>query len=424
MPYRIAGIDVHKKMLAVVIADVAVQGEYEYEQRRFGTTESELRSLTEWLRERQVHECVMESTAQYWRPVWSMLEQHWSPFIMQCEDAGPMTGKLHLAQAYSNRAARGRKNDFRDAERLVRRLAAQELVLSFVPDPEQRLWRTLTRRRAGLRDDRGRLQNGLEALLEQMHIKLSSMVSDLLGVSGRRMLEAIACGADQPAEIAALADKALRASQEKLCDALESCRNLRPQYRKLLKMELERLALLDKQIAELEQEIAAVLRPHSDAVQRVAEVPGLGVESAQQIIAEVGPAAAVFSTQKSLPSWVGAIPGEDVSAGKSHGTASPKGNKTMRSILNQAAHAAVQMKGCIFEVVFRRLVSRMEYKEAIWCIAHRICRIVWKILHQNIRYEERGPSVSVKARKDRFKKMIRKLKKAGYQILEPAVIPA
>lgn len=180
MPYRIAGIDVHKKMLAVVIADVAVEGEYSFERRKCGAAPSELQRLAGWLVEQEVPEAVMESTAQYWRAVWATLEQCWMPVMQRREGAGPMAGKLHLAQAPSNRAPRGRKNDFRDAERLLRRLVAQELVRSLVPDPEQRLWRTLTRRKAQLVKDRVRFQNRLEALLEQMHIKLSGVVSDLL----------------------------------------------------------------------------------------------------------------------------------------------------------------------------------------------------------------------------------------------------
>ena len=147
MPYRIAGIDVHKKMLAVVVADVECEGEYEFERRRFGSNPEQLQLLSEWLIEQQVEEAVMESTAQYWQPVWGALERYWRPICQTREGAGAMSGKLHLAQAQSNRGRRGRKKDFPDAERLVKRLVAQELVLSFVPDPEQRLWRTVTRRK-------------------------------------------------------------------------------------------------------------------------------------------------------------------------------------------------------------------------------------------------------------------------------------
>lgn len=132
MAYRIAGIDVHKKMLAVVVADVEVEGEYQFERRRFGSNPEQLRLLAEWLREEQVEEVVMESTAQYWRPIWEVLERYWKPICEKREGGGPMRGALHLAQALSNRGRRGRKRDFPDAERLVRRLVAQELVLSFV----------------------------------------------------------------------------------------------------------------------------------------------------------------------------------------------------------------------------------------------------------------------------------------------------
>src|SRR5467141_3998710 len=194
--YTIAGIDVNKKMLAVVVTDVGKEGEFQFERRKFGALDSDLRALAKWLAEREVREAVLESTAQYWKPVWRQLEG-------QC--------KLYLAQAQSNRAPKGRKRDFADAERLVRRHIAGELILSFVPDPQQRLWRTLTRTRHQLTRDRVRLQNQLEGFLEETRIKLSSHLSDLLGVSGRRMLEALAQGETDPARIAVLAAQELRA---------------------------------------------------------------------------------------------------------------------------------------------------------------------------------------------------------------------
>ena len=147
MAYRIAGIDVHKRMLAVVVADVKVESEWQFDRRKVGTTPDQLRRLAEWLVEQDVDEVVMESTAQYWRPVWDALERYWQPRTRAREGAEPLAGTLHLAQAQSNHGARGRKKDFPDAERLVKRLVAQELTLSFVPDVEQRLWRTVTRRK-------------------------------------------------------------------------------------------------------------------------------------------------------------------------------------------------------------------------------------------------------------------------------------
>jgi hypothetical protein len=136
MSYKIAAFDVHKKMLAVVVADVAGTGEYEFERRKFAATPDQIRIAAEWLNHQEVQEVVMESTAQYWRPVWAALERYWKPACQKQESR-----MLHLAQAKSNRGPRGRKNDFADAERLIKRLVGQELRLSFVPDPEQRLWR-------------------------------------------------------------------------------------------------------------------------------------------------------------------------------------------------------------------------------------------------------------------------------------------
>src|SRR5438105_3037392 len=391
MSYRIAGIDVHKRMLAVVIADVAVDGEYEFQRRQVGTSPSEIRMLAEWLAAEEVEEAVMESTAQYWRPVWATLEQLWMPKRRAREGAGPMSGKLHLAQAQSNRGPSGRKRDFPDAERLVKRLVAQELTLSFVPDGEQRLWRTVMRRKYQLTRNRVQFQNRLECLLEEAHIKLSSLVSDLLGLSARRMLKALAEGETNPATLAALADRQLRATQEALCDALGACTELNPVYRRLLKMFLEELQLIDQQVGQLDQEMATLLSQHQAAVERLAEVPGLGVDSAQQIIAEVGAKAATFASAKHLSSWVGACPGEDESAGVSKSHRSPKGNRHMRRILNQCANAAAKSKGTIFQIVYGRLVPRLGHNQTIGAIAHRLCRLIWIILHQSVPYEERGP---------------------------------
>jgi transposase len=421
MPYRIAGIDVHKKMLAVVVADVEGEGEYQFERHRFASNPEQLRLLSEWLLEQQVEEAVMESTAQYWQPVWGALERYWKPVCKKREGAGPMSGALHLAQAQSNRGRRGRKRDFPDAERLVKRLVAQELTLSFVPDTEQRLWRTVMRGKYQLTRNHARVQNRLEALLEEAHIKLSSLVSDLLGASARRMLKALAEGETNPVALAALADRRLRATPAELCDALGACAELNPVYRRLLKMALEELQFIEQQIGKLDQEMASLLSQHQDAVQRLAEVPGLGPDSAQQIIAEVGATAATFPSAKNLSSWVGACPGDEESAEVNKSHRSPKGNRQMRRILNQAANAAVKHKGSIFDIVYRRQVPRMGHKQSIGAIGHRLCRLIWLILHQGVRYEERGPAVSRKSKQQRTARMIRELRLLGYRI-EPASV--
>jgi transposase len=429
MSYCIAGIDVHKKMLAVAVADVMREGEQQFERLKVGTTSAELRRLAEWLIERQVQEVVMESTAQYWKPVWEALEQYWQPEIrkqFEQETKGsaqggeePPTGFLHLAQAKSNRGPRGRKNDMADAERLVKRLIADELILSFVPDAEQRLWRTVTRKRHQLVQDRVRLRNQMEMLLEEAHIKLSSMVSDLFGLSGQRMLLAIAAGESQPEALAKLAHCTVQATPEQLADALAGCTQMKPAYRTMIGMAMAQLQMLDAQMLEVGRLTAKLMESHQSVIERLCGIPGIGPEAAQQIVAEIGPRAKAFGSAKELASWIGVCPGQEQSADQTRSTRSPKGNRPMRRLLNQAAHAAVRMKGCIFEVTFRRLIPRLKYQEAIWAIAHRLARVLWKILHESVVYIEHGGSASAVSQLARMNRMIRELCRLGYKVDPP-----
>ena len=406
MSYKVAGIDVHKRVLMVVVIDASTPEE-KPERRRFTTMPSDLHRLSIWLREQRVEEAVMESTAQYWRTVWLELE--------------PYLG-LQLAQAFSNRAPRGRKHDFKDAERLVRRLIADELILSFVRGEEQRTWRNLTRMKTQLNRDRVRLQNQMECLLEEMRIKLSMVVSDLLGASGLRILRALAQGESDSKKLALLGDDQLKCSEEQLVDALTG--RPHPMHREMLRLQLERLQLIDRQIEELNGLIAQAMKPHQEAVIRLAEVPGLGVDSAQQVIAEVGVQASTFPSAAELTSWVGTCPGKDESAEDNHSSRSAKGNKYLRRVLNQSAHAAVKKKGSHFQAVFRRLLPRLGYKSAIWAIAHRLCRLIWKILHEGVRYIEQGSESDPKLREHRARTLARALRKLGYDVAITPINPS
>jgi transposase len=406
MSYRIAAIDIHKKVLMVVVATAAEQVEdaageaLDFECRRFGTGNAERKHLIAWLQERGVQEVVMESTAQYWKPIWLDLEPHFP--------------KLHLAQAHSNRAPKGRKNDFGDAKRLARRLLAGELLLSFVPEPEQRMWRTLTRSKQQLVRDRVRLQNQVEALLEEARIKLSSVISDLLGVSGRRILAALVEGQRDPEKLAELGDDHLKCTKEQLIDALRG--DPQPIHVAVLDLFLKRLMLLDKQITKLDKLAAKQLKKHEAAVLRLARMPGFGVDSAQQIIAEVGERAEAFPTASQFCSWAGVCPGTQQSAEQNHSSRSPKGNRFVRRILNQAAHAAVKTKGCSLRLTFRRLLPKLGYKGAIWSVAHRLGRLVWKVLHDRVDYAERGQAGTPGATKRRAQKLAQALRKLGYTV--------
>jgi transposase len=393
----VAGIDVHKRMLAVVVA-VRGEQEIEYRQRKFGTSYGELEELAEWLREQQVSEVAMESTAQYWRPVWIALEGSF---------------RLHLAQPRSTLAPRGRKSDFADAARIVRRLLAEDLTLSYVPDREQRQWRTMTRMRVRMSTQQVRLRNQMEGLLEEGRIKLSSVVSDLLGVSGRNILWAMVRGTSDPAQLAALASYRLATPAAQLQEALRG--DLDPSQRCLLKMLLEQWEQLAMHIEQLEMQMTRALQAWESAIHRLLEIPGISHVAAQQIIAEVGPEASAFLAPEKLASWVGVCPGTQESAEVSYSSRSPKGNPMLRRLLTQCAWAAVKVKGSIFEQKFRTLLPRLGAKPAIWAMAHRMLRVIWKVLHDKVRYIERG-LLDAQALERRRKRCVRQLRKLGFAV--------
>ena len=398
--YNVAGIDVHKRMLAVVIAEVR-PGECEFERRHFGTTRSQLRELAQWLRAQGVQEVVMESTAQYWRPVWAGLEGL----------------RRHLAHAHSNGARRGRKSDFRDAERLVQRLIAGELVLSYVPEDEQQGWRLLTRTRYQLVCERGRVQSQIENLLEDAQIKLSSVITDLLGASGRRILEALAeqRGAHDPVKLAELRHPKLRASPAQLAEALDG--RWLERHRLLLRMHLDHIHWMDSQIEQLERSTAEAMQACEESLARLTEVPGIRTEGALQILAEIGPTAEAFPTPEQLASWVGVCPGQNESGGRSRSQRCAKGNWQMRRLLPQAAWAAAHTKNSFFQRLYHRLVIRIGPQKAIWAVAHRLCRLIWKILHLGVRYQEQGfPAPDPKSLLRRQQRVRSEFRKLGMQV--------
>ena len=418
MAYRIAGIDVHKRMLAVVVADVAVEGEYQFERRMVGTSPDQLRALADWLVEREVEEVVMESTAQYWRPVWEALERHWQPTRRDARGRRPDVGDA------ASGAGAVESGPARAEEGFPRRRTVGEAVGGAGTHPE-----LCARGRAAPVADG-------DAPQVPAHVQSGPAAEPAWSACWRKRtsscrvwcricsapVRAACCRRSpmakrDPAAVAALASQRLRATPEQLCDALGACTDLHPVYRRLLAMALDELRLIEEQIQQLDRGTGAVCSaPHQDAVQRLAAVPGLGVDSAQQIIAEVGPTAATFPSAKRLASWVGACPGHDESAGVNHSRRSPHGNRQMRRLLNQAANAAVKTKGSIFELVYRRLVVRLGHAQTIGAIAHRLCRLVWKILHEGVVYEERGPAVTKQRAQRRAAKMIRELRSLGYRV--------
>jgi len=277
--YRsVAGIDVHKKMLAVVIRR-QIGERAEYEKRKFGTTRAEIQHLQSWLGTQGVSEVVMESTAQYWRPVWYGLEPHFP---------------LHLTHPLKTRAPRGRKSDFRDAQRLADRWSAGDLEDSFVPGSEQRAWRWLTRTRVQLKKELGVIHNHVEGLLEQGGIKLSAVVSDLFGVSGWAMLEHLARGVTEVEVLAGEARGALRKKNAELKEALAG--RLEPVYRLLLSQHMDQVRLVRRQVEEINQALVEAMKEHVAALHRLTKIPGVDLYAAQELVSEIGPRAAAFAS--------------------------------------------------------------------------------------------------------------------------------
>jgi len=370
----VAGIDVHKKMLAVVIRKPA--GEVEYIKRKFGTTHSEICHLAAWLGGYQVSEVVMESTAQYWRPVWYGLEAHFA---------------LHLTHPLETRAPRGRKRDLRDAQRLADRWYSGDLVESFIPGAEQRGWRWLTRSRVQLKDKLGVIRNQVEGLLEEGGIKLAAVASDIFGVSGWAILQKIADGNRDIDEMVAECRGALRRKKAELREALAGA--LEPIYRILLKQLMGQVRLLWDQIEEINRTLAEQMKEHLAVLQRLMKMPGIDLSAAQDLLAEIGPKAAAFPSGEQFASWVGICPGCHESAEVVYSRRSAKGNRYLRRILCQIAWGAIHTKDTFFQGLFARLKPRIEAKGAAWAVAHRIGIVVWIVLHREVEYQERGPHI-------------------------------
>jgi transposase len=395
----VAGIDVHKKMLAVVVRR-GRGGKTEYEKRKFGTTHEEIEHLLAWLQHRQVREVAMESTAQYWRPVWYALEGRF---------------EQHLCHPLKTRAPRGRKSDFRDAQRLADRWWAGDLEDSFIPGAEQRSWRWLTRTRVQMKRKLGVIHNHVEGLLEQGGIKLSAVVSDLFGVSGWAMLEHIALGVTDVEVLAREARGVLRRKEAPLKEALVG--RLEPVYQLLLRQHMEQVRLLWRQIEEINQALAQAMKEHISVLHRLSKIPGIDLYGAQELIAEIGPKAAAFATAEHFASWVGVCPGSQESAGVNYSHRSAKGNRYLRRLLCQIAWAAIHTKQTFFASLFGRLKPRIEGKGAAWAVAHRISKVIWLVLHNEVDYQEKGsapPNERILLRK--FRRLLKDFGNLGVDV--------
>jgi transposase len=398
--YRsVAGIDVHKKMLAVVVRR-QTGAQVEYVKKMFGTTCAEIEHLAAWLQHERVEEVVMESTAQYWRPVWYGLEQHFRP---------------HLTHPLKTQAPRGRKRDFRDAMRLADRWSSGDLEESFVPDAEQRSWRSLTRTRVQMKRKMGVIRSHIEGLLEEGGIKLAAVVSDLFGVTGWAILEQIAKGQTDIEKLLSHTRGSLHKKRPQLEAALRG--RLGPVYRLLLSQQLEQVKLLVNQIEEINQVLGTQMQEHNPVLVRLTSIPGVKLYAAQELVAEIGPRAAAFPSAEQFASWVGLCPGSNQSAGVNYSSRSAKGNRYLRRLLCQIAWSSIHNKDTFFAGLFARLKGKLQAKGAAWAVAHRIGKVIWLLLHEQVEYQEKGPApMNPRSLMRKFKRIVSEFQRLGIDV--------
>lgn len=372
---RCCGLDVHKQTVVACVIHSGPGAAAQKEVRSFGTMTPDLLALGDWLAVCGVTHVAMESTGVYWQPVWKLLEDRFT---------------LVLANARHIKAVPGRKTDVKDAEWIADLLRHGLIAGSFVPDRRQRELRELTRYRTSLLGERSAELNRLQKTLEGANSKLASVASDIDGLSARAMLAALVAGGSDAAAMADLARGRLREKLGQLERALPG--RFGEHQRFLVAQQLAHLDFLEEAAAQVSEEIAERLRPfEEEAVGRLDGIPGVGVRTAEVIIAEVGAEVDRFPRAEQLAAWAGMCPGNNESAGKRLSGKTRKGDKWLRAALVEAAHAASHSKRRYLAAEYRRLVRRRGKKKAAVAVGHSILTIVYHLLSRKVAYADLGP---------------------------------
>jgi transposase len=401
---RCAGLDVHQKTV-VVCARVADGARVQREVHTFGTTTGELLALAEWLAARALTHVAMESTGVYWKPVWHVLEG-------QCE--------LVLANAMHIRNIPGRKSDVNDATWIADLLAHGLIRGSFVPPAPIQELRDLTRTRKQLVREIGRHTLRLQKTLEDANLKLTGLLSDVLGKSGRAILAALVAGESDPARLATLAGGRLKATRAELVAALHG--RVTAHHRFMLQLHLTQIAALEAAVQELDARLEAALAPFRPVVDRLITIPGVSQVVARVLVAEIGPDLSRFPTAGHLVSWAGLCPRLHESAGKRLSTRVRPGTPWLKTTLVQAAWAAVRTKGSYLQAQFLRLKNRRGPKKAIIAVAASMLTAVYYMLTRAVPYHDLGAAHF--ERRDHAKlaqRLVRRLRDLGFTVtLQPA----
>jgi transposase len=405
---RCCGLDVHKESVVACLRLQEERGRAKTSVRRFGTTTNELLALHKWLTEAECTHVAMESTSVYWKPVFNLLEGSF---------------EVILANAHHIKAVPGRKTDVKDCEWIANLLAHGLIRASFIPPAPIRELRDITRYRKSLIRDKSTEANRVHKLLETANIKLSSVATDVLGVSGRAMLNALVAGERDPQALAALARGRLIPKAKQLAEALQG--GFTSHHAFLLGQILKHIDQLAELIAECDARLVELNRPYEDALRRLQTIPGVGLRTAEVLLAEIGPDMSRFTTAGHLASWARICPGSHESAGKRRNTGTGSGNNWLRTTLLESAWAASHSRKTYLGAQYRRIAKRRGPKRAAIAVAHSILVIAFHLLRDGAEYQDLGPDYFDRvntAKQTRYH--LRRLTELGYEVSKSPTAPS
>ena len=397
---RCCGLDIHKKTIAACLITPGADGQPHKELRSFSTMTADLLALGDWLAAAGCSHVAMESTGVYWKPLYNLLEDRFA---------------LILANARHIKAVPGRKTDVKDAEWIADLLRHGLLKPSFIPDRAQRDVQELVRYRRRLVDERSREANRIQKVLESANIKLTGVISDVLGVSGRAMLEGIIAGEEDPQRLAGRVQTRLKASSSELEAALRG--TVRDNQRWLLAQQLEHITFLDEKIAGLDRHIGEQLAPFQDELERLDTIPGVGVRAAQEIVATIGTDMSRFPSAAHLASWTGLCPGLHQSGGTRTSARIGQGNRPLRTLLVECAWAASHTKDTYLAAQYHRLAARKGTKKALVAVAHSIVRISYHVLKDGTVYQDLGANYfDERSKEATIRRTVKRLERLGLKV--------
>jgi transposase len=398
-----AGLDVHKKFVVVARRWRDTSGQLHTETRRFSTMTRDLEIMAAWLVAAGCIDVVMESTGVYWQPIYNLLEG-------QIE--------VWLVNAHHVKQVPGRKTDVKDAEWLAQLLQHGLVRRSFIPDRDQRELRDLVRYRQSVVEERNRVANRLQKVLEDANLKLASVVTNIQGVSAQEMLRALVAGETDPKIVAELARGQLRKKHAALEQALTG--RLRAHHRFLLAQLLGHLDFLDGEIATLDERVEEMVRAvpaWAAAVERLDTIPGINRIIASLIVAEIGVDMQRFPTAGLLAAWAGVAPGNNETGGKQGATSTRKGNKVLRRALVQAAKAAARKKDSYLKALYHRLAARRGKNRATMAVAHALLEIAYHLIGREQTYQDLGGDYFDQIDRERVRRrLVQRLERLGFDV--------